>query len=299
MPKSQHYETFIKGMKETEEVVRHEQEAKGGINPAAADQKLKEYALNFLRTNPLTQNLVPPNFDQLPDDQKQEILQIGLRMGQRVAHESAMQAMDSNLESIVDSDLSEETLGTMLRTKDIGSLIAAADKEVVAKYTEFRRYEEFQAHYESAGKPRNQFEEEIVTRAAIRGYAEQEQERMKGFSQEVQQLAKAFASRAFRHSWRPETTAEYAKPGLKVLADEKKKEYDELAKKGRNIGAVARDAIKGIKKPEQDGGLASPEREKIYEGIYAVETGRIKYSAPTFADYAASAGGQGIHSAND
>ena len=129
-------------------------------------------------------------------------------------------------------------------------------------------------------------------RAAIRGYAEKEGERMKEFSQEVQQLARAFAARAFRHSWRPESTAEYAKPGLKVQAEEKKKEYDEMVKKGRSVASIARDAIKSIKKPEDQGGLASTAREKLYGAIYRVGTGKIKFKAPTFADYASAGHGE-------
>lgn len=285
-------------MKELEKVTRLQQEAKGGIAPAEAADKLKEYALNFLRSHPLTQHLAPQNFDQLPDEQKQAIVQTGLGMGTSTAHQGAMQSIDTNLESIVDRDLSEDTLGTLLfRTKEISSRVADTDKEVVAKYMEFTRFEEFQAHYESAGKPRNQVEEELATRAAIRGYAEKEGERMKEFSDEVQQLAKAFAARAFRHSWRPETTTEYAKPGLKIQAEEKKKEYDELAKKGRDITTVARDAIKGIKKPENEGGLASPAREQFYQMVYGVESGKVKFKGPTFADYAAA--GAGMHGVDD
>ena len=294
-PKPNHYKTFLKGMKEGEDISLLAQEAKGGIAPQAASKKIREYTLEHLRSNPLTKNLVPANFEQLSDEEKEDIIKIGSQMGTRIAHETAMQAMDRNLEDIVDNNIDDKTLGILLATREVGSRINEKDQEVVTKYNEYMRYKEFSEHYEKTGEPRNQHERDIILKAAVRGYAEAEKERLAGFSDDVQNLAKAFAARSFARNHRPDTTAKYAKPGLEAQVKDKKKEYAEISKtKEREVTDIARDAIKSIKKPEKDGGLSIIEREKLYGTVYAAQSGKVKYKGPTFADYVqASASKQG------
>jgi len=298
MPEKQnpnHYQTFLRGMKEGEDVARLAQEAKGGIAPQKASKKIREYALEHLRSNPLTKDLVPANFEQLSDEEQAEIIQTGAQMGTRIAHEQAMQAMDGNLEDIVDNNLDDKTLGILLVTHEVGSRVNEKDKEVVAKYNEYMRYKEFSEHYSKTGEPRNQHEGNIILKAAVRGYAEAEKERLSGFSEDVQNLARAFAARSFARNHRKDTTAKYAKPGLEAQVKDKKKEYADITKaKERDVADIARDAIKSIKKPEKDSGLSIIEREKFYGTVYAAQSGKVKYKGPTFADYTqASASGQG------
>ncbi len=285
--KPNHYKTFLKGMKEREDVTTLAQEAKGGIAPQAASKKLREYALEHLRSNPLTKDLVPANFEQLSDEEQNEIIQIGTQMGTKIAQEKAMQAMDGNLEDIVDNKIDDKTLGILLVTREISSRIAEKDHEIVAKYNEYMRYEEFSEHYSKTKEPRNQHERNIIVRAAVRGYAEAEKELLTGFSDDVQQLAKAFAARAFARNHRPDTTTKYAKPGIEAQVKDKEKEYTDIKKaRGRDVTDIARDTIKSIKKPEKDNGLSILEREKFYGTVYAAQSGKVKYKGPTFADYA-------------
>jgi len=242
------YEAFMKHMKELHDIAKLADEIKD--NRVEIKEKAKKTLRDYAYSQ-MPENKRPENADKL----NEQTVQIYVEFSHRKAEEDSANVLYKNLESIVDSEMPRESLAKLAGTKEIGERADEKEKNIFEAYARFKGIEDLAKRYEE-GKKLSKEETEMVRDAAIIALGDKLAEGLKekGYSSDIQdyvreKLAPETVARGYLDS---DKMKEYALPGFKKLAEQRKKDYEKLAEKSGTVADAAGEILKKMAKGSRE-----------------------------------------------